>query len=178
MQPAVSPSRLLAATMPFIVAAVLVSGSCASDERGPTWVADSTAYVATLDRWLRDSAVVDSVTRTVDITELVAAIRTMVKAPQPLNEMPTVSCARRRIFWDHGSLAADAAMAKAQDSVIRLLGEKAFADATARTPASALVEGAPYGTCRGKRPEPLRSVGGTRLDAQDPRPMPPRGWPK
>jgi hypothetical protein len=162
-----------------VVAAVVLTDACDSSERRERWVADSTSYAARLGKWLRDSAVVDSVARTVDITEMVQAFHKLVTAPQPLDEAANVSCARLRIFWDYGSLAADIAGERARDSVKHLLGQKAFDDATARTPEHALVP-MPRGfsKCRGKEVEHRKSVGTTPLDTKEPRPLPPRGWPR
>src|SRR4051812_37568746 len=109
MQRLVSSSFRAASVTTFIVAAVVVPAGCDSQARRERWVADSTAYAASLGKWLRDSAVVDSVARTVDITELVTAYTNLVKAAQPLDEVPKVSCASSRVFWDYGDLAADVA---------------------------------------------------------------------
>jgi hypothetical protein len=162
----------------MIVVAAVVAASCDSNRRGKTWVADSTAYVASLDRWLRDSAVVDSVSRLVDLTELVAAYREMATGAEPAIGMKQVSCAQLRVSWDYGGLAAASALERANDSIKHLFGEKAFAEAVDRMGNYPSVGSDDFKRCRGKQPERRKSVGNTPLDTREPRPLPPRGWPR
>lgn len=164
-----------AATTVFVAAAALPV-ACGWAERRERWVADSTAYAVNLQKWLHDSAVVDSIARTVDITELVSAYTKLVTAAQPLDELPNVSCATTRVFWDYGDLAADVAAERARDSVVRLFGEKAFAQAAARAPGGSSTEMLHYSKCRGKEATHRKMLGTTPLDSRDPRPRPPRRW--
>jgi hypothetical protein len=155
-----------------------IATSCDSNGRSERWLADSAAYVTNLNQWLRDSVVVDSVARSVDITELVAAYRQVATGAQPAEGMAQVTCAQSRVFWDYGDLAAEAAVQRAHDSVEHLVGAKAFADAVARMPQSGAIEPPDYKKCLGKEPEHRKSLGSTRLDVRATRPIPPRGWPK
>jgi hypothetical protein len=151
--------------------ATVVTAGCGRphDEQ---WRADSAAYPAKLAVWLRDSAIVDSVSRTIDASELIAAYDAMVTAPNPLTLQPRVLCEHVRLTWDYGSLPTDAVAERARDSVARRHGRGVFDEAFRRTPERAVVEG-PGNQCRGTRERPLERVGQTSLEFKDPRPLPP-----
>jgi hypothetical protein len=97
--------RVWFAAASVVVAVAAVSG-CESQPRSETWRADSTAYVDRLAKWLRDSTVIDSVTRTVDLTELLLAYDAIVTARNPLTQQSRLDCAQLKVYWDHGALPA------------------------------------------------------------------------
>jgi hypothetical protein len=161
----------------ILLAAVAASG-CRSRPRDAQWRADSADYVANLSAWLRDSAVVDSITRSIDLAEFLASYEAMVKAPQPLLAHQRVLCERLRVSWDYGSVPAELAAGRARDRVKRVLGSEAFDEAFERTPRTGFVEAPSGAECKGKRDRPLEVIGATSLQIRNPRPIPPRGWPK
>jgi hypothetical protein len=161
-----SPARTVAVLW---VATVLAVGCGRPHDK--QWRADS-AYHAKLASWLRDSAVIDSVSRTIDASEMIAAYDAMVTAPNPLLLQPRVLCEHVRLAWDYGSLPTDAVAERARDSVMRRRGRDAFGEAFRRTPERAVVEG-PDNHCRGTRERPLERVGQTSLEFKYSRPVPP-----
>ena len=164
----------------LVVAAVgtVIFYSVRPPSRGPTFAADSAVYVEKLARYTRDSMVIDSIARTIDVSELYRLTSEMLRAQSPMPWRRMQGCELWRLKWDHGIAPTEVAGVWVEDRLTKLLGPKVFEDMLRRMPQTGVIsEGDDYIKCRGNRPERLKALGTTSLDVQPWAPIPPRGWP-
>jgi hypothetical protein len=117
-----APVRLL--PVGLLILAALASG-CPSAEPDPPpsspaidpWRRDSGAYEAALAIWLRDSAVVDSVSRTVDTDSLYRLYRRLLTDPNPAPLVQEIACEEWRLRRRYKPLPFEAAERRMLDTV-------------------------------------------------------------
>lgn len=85
----------------------------------PEWLRDSTKYVADSAKFVRDSFVRDSISRTVNTDSLYRLYRRMLAAADPVPVMAMVGCELGRLSWTYGGLPVDAAVARMEDTLWR-----------------------------------------------------------
>lgn len=109
----------------WLVVFAITSG-CQSGETGTRalppqapgeWQRDSAAYDAALAIWLRDSAIVDSVSRTIDTDPLYRLHRRMLHDSTPAAVVPEIACERWRIGRRYRALPAIEAERRMMDTV-------------------------------------------------------------
>jgi hypothetical protein len=81
------------------------------------WQRDSAAYEGALAMWLRDSAVVDSVARTINTDSLYRLYRLMLHHPNPGAVMPEIACEEWRIRRRYRALPAIEAERRMKDTL-------------------------------------------------------------
>lgn len=162
----------------MVVATVLVA--CASPvprETAAQRQADSVRYTAQFAQWLIDSATVDSVKRTMDISELVTAYLMFAKASNPYGELSHLTCASERLGWDYGEIMRLAAVEMALDTVRKRMGPDALDYANHRMPRSGFFdEPIDRPECQGKRATMLLKIGQTSFEIKPGPPVKPLWW--
>jgi hypothetical protein len=112
--------RLLALLVVVVIASGCESGeteSAPSPQVIDPWQRDSAAYEGALAMWLRDSAVVDSVSRTINTDSLYRLYRLMLHHPNPGAVMPEIACEGWRIRRRYRALPAIEAERRMKDTV-------------------------------------------------------------
>jgi hypothetical protein len=166
--------------IPTVVLA-LASLGCRSRQAGErVGPADSlpadSAYASRLARWLRDSVVLDSVTRLVNTDSLFRLYRRALEPGQvTVALVQEVSCEEERLAIGHESIPAQRAIQAVRDTVYRDHGIRdGFRYFASRAPAEGVIEGG-RGRCGPYPPRAPRVIGTTHLDTElGPRPRPPR----
>ncbi|HKN67881.1 MAG TPA: hypothetical protein VJW73_16470 [Gemmatimonadaceae bacterium] len=69
------------------------------------WASDSADYVRRLDRWLRDSTVIDSIVRTINTDSLRSLYRAAWTLPQAAPAVQEIVCEQARLALKHGHAA-------------------------------------------------------------------------
>src|SRR6478672_3750071 len=82
------------------------------------WLHDSVAYHQRLAQWLRDSIVVDSVSRTVPTDSLQHLFRTLLGSPDPAPVLQEIDCEQFRLSWRYGSLPVMDAVQRMLDTTL------------------------------------------------------------
>jgi len=160
------------------LASAIGFGGCAAPRRTPTgpqlqqWVTDSVANETRLSRWLRDSTVMDSLSRFVSTDSLYRLYRAMYVAQNPRIYVEPIMCLEFELVFHHGRAPAEVAMQRMKDSLWKP-GEGGLPSIERRMPSTAFFSmsdsicGGPVG-----RPAP-DTVAGTWLGYRFPRPVRP-----
>src|SRR3954464_354859 len=76
------------------------------------WTRDSAEYSVNLVRWMRDSALMDSISRTINTDSLYRLFHAALR-PQPMVPIVrAITCERNRLGARHGSIPARAAISR------------------------------------------------------------------
>jgi hypothetical protein len=78
---------------------------------------DSEHYAATLQQWLRDSTVIDSLSRLVNTDSLYRLNRAMLEARDPHDLIAPIDCEIFRLTTRHGTLPAEVAIDRMRDTL-------------------------------------------------------------
>jgi hypothetical protein len=81
------------------------------------WARDSARYRVELARWLRDSSLIDSLSRQVNTDSLYALGRAMLTAEDPHSLMQAIVCEHFRLAWLHGIRPAELALKRMSDTL-------------------------------------------------------------
>ena len=151
-------------TTAAVASLVLLLSGC---KQGQSGSADS-AYTARLNAWLRDSSVLDSITRTVSTDSLYRVYRRALEPAGTTRELvQQMYCQEVGLRARHGPIPAERAIKAMLDTVYRDLGtHDAYRTFMSGASASGSVDSRP---CSG-RANPVVKVGDTRLDLELPRP--------
>jgi hypothetical protein len=159
--------------------AATTAAGCQTGRAGPS--ADATAkFVRDSIKWVRDSVVIDSISRTINTDSLYHLYRAQLRAENPVPLEAAINCERTRIHWVYGSNAAKDAIDRMIDTVYGKSDEAAGRRVSARlgsmTPAE-MISVAPGQRVCGKTSQWGRmhpdSVNGTRLSGRTGRPTRP-----
>lgn len=159
----------------------IIALGCRSHQRGgrvefaDSLPADS-AYTSRLAQWLRDSVVLDSMTRLVNTDSLFRLYRRALEPGRvTVALVQQVSCEEERLAIGHESIPAQRAIRAVRDTVYRDHGIRdGFRYFASRAPAEGVIEGG-RGRCGPYPPRAPRIIGTTRLDTElGTRPRPPR----
>lgn len=175
--------RRVAELIGFVVGSILltcvgVAASTSDEARAPDAEAieriELASYEKALAAWLRDSTVVDSVSRTIDTDTLYALYRKMLTAPDPAAIYQEIACEEWRLSRRHHSLPTAAAVRRMMDTVWRRDEAELVRLMNARLPKPGHVS-AGHWSCgyRGEESGPAE-VNGTSLAFEKPRPVRPR----
>lgn len=121
-----TPSAL--ATYLLLVAVLPVSGACQRPQERPAerplsreqqakWTHDSAGYLTDSAKWVRDSIVRDSISRTINTDVLFRDSHRMLAAPDPNAVIGDVDCDRSRILWRYGAIPGEMAIRRMEDTV-------------------------------------------------------------
>jgi hypothetical protein len=139
------------------------------------WTADSSRYEVQLAKWIRDSTVVDSISRIINTDSLYRIMHATLKSAKPSTLLQAANCETDRLSRKYGQLPFDAAYARLKDTVWRGI-PKAEVDALdsrlANMSVGEMFESRFRPSLCGGGPL-LNSLGGTALDASAGRPAPP-----
>ena len=158
------------------VISTVVSTACHSQpgkERGARRRVDSaagdSAYWVVLRKWLRDSAVLDSMTRQVKTDNLYQLYRqALSRSGVTLDLMSAVACEELRLGIRYGAVPSDRAINAMLDTVYRDIGVKDALDYFAtRAPSEGKIETG-LSQCQPIPPAAPRLIGNTRLDTELP----------
>jgi hypothetical protein len=97
-------------------------GSSRSEESRPAGAQrryEDSLYQARLAAWLRDSAVIDSITRTVDTDSLYRLHRSALAADNPEPIYQQIGCEGDRLYLRYGGNAARIAIKRMRDAVYK-----------------------------------------------------------
>ena len=155
-----------------------VSTKCAPASRAPSalqlqqWVADSAAFAQRLSRWLRDSSVIDSLSRSVSTDSLYRLYRAMYAAKNPETYVAPIGCFESDLVWRYGRAPAQVAMHRMMDTVWKPGEGDGLKAIERRMPATSFFSDSTCGRPTGRRlPD---TVAGTWLGYRLPRPTPPK----
>lgn len=157
--------------------------ACQAGPRHPTpaaqirWSQDSAAYVRASAKWVRDSVVRDSISRTINTDSLYRLYHRMLNATDPVPVMLLVNCERGRLTWTYGLEPALHALQRMQDTLWRA-GERGLASRMwdriqNMSVAEMADQGVSPGKCGWKSPA-RRAYDGTDLSTIGDRPQSPR----
>jgi len=110
---------------PGLAILVAIASGCesAQPEAAPVpqpvneWQRDSSAYDDALAIWLRDSAVVDSVARTINTDSLFRMYRRMLRDTNPAPIMQEIACEEWRLRRRYKALPSQAALRRMMDTL-------------------------------------------------------------
>jgi hypothetical protein len=175
--------RRLAEAIGFVVglsavAGVALAASGSEEARAPDaeeiYRVELASYEKALGAWRRDSAVVDSVSRTVDTDSLYRLYRALLTADDPAVAYEEIACEAWRIERRYHERPANAAVRRMLDTVWRSGDADALRELNGRFPAPKQVR-IEHSVC-GYPGEPVGppEVNGTSMTFEKPRPAPPR----
>lgn len=167
--------------IPAMLAASLSFSACQSPQGGETLVPRKSAivdsaYNARLTSWLRDSVVLDSMTRLVNTDSLYKLYRRALEPPGvTLALMTEVQCEEVRLEIRFGSIPGSRAIRAVEDTMYRDHGIRdGMGYFIAHAPREGVIETG-RSRCGPYPPAAPRAIGTTRLDTDLPqRPRPPR----
>jgi hypothetical protein len=107
-------SLITAAFVPIVISGC---GGRSSSDRGIDQSAEMKSYVAELERFKRDSVVIDSLSRLVDTDSLEKLTAAALSANDERPYRQEITCEYLRQSWRHGSLPAQAARARLRTSM-------------------------------------------------------------
>ncbi len=90
-----------------------------SVEAAARWSQDSANYVRDSIKWVHDSVVVDSISRTVNTDSLYQLNRAQLRAEDPIPLQRAIGCEMSRLYWVYGSNAAGDAYHRMLDTLYR-----------------------------------------------------------
>jgi hypothetical protein len=114
--------RLWPFGLPILVA-IVIGCESAEPEAAPLpqpvneWQRDSSAYDEAVAIWLRDSAVVDSVARTINTDSLFRMYRRMLNDTNPAAKMQEIACEEWRLRRRYQTLPSTAAQRRMMDTL-------------------------------------------------------------
>jgi len=158
-------------SVPIVVLALASPGCRSRQTSERVGLADSlpgdSVYASRLARWLRDSVVLDSMTRLVNTDSLFRLYRRALEPGQvSLEVLQEESCEEERLYIEHGSVPAKRAIRAMRDTVFRDHGIRdGMRYFISRAPAEGVIEGG----ARRCGPYPPRApdfIGATRLDTE------------
>ena len=132
---------------------------------------DSVAYEQQLAAWLRDSAVIDSIARTIDTDSLYRVHRSALTADNPEPVYQQIACEGDRLYIRHGTIAAELAIARMRDTLWKPGEEDEVRRMRARLPR--VVELSTEHCQPYTGPKAPKRIGDTPLNTRAPRPMRP-----
>jgi hypothetical protein len=148
-----------------------------SPAQGP-WAQDSARYATVLTKWVRDSVVRDSISRTINTDSLYRLYHRMLHAADPVPVLFRVTCEADRLLWTYGGIPGTAALKRMSDTLYAPDEVEAAKQVMLRLQRMSPQELATTGTsparCGGWGPRHPNFVDGTALDAMTDRPRPPR----
>jgi hypothetical protein len=117
-------------TRPRIVTALIlaaVTGAACQTSPAPRptvdaaarWSQDSANYVRDSIKWVHDSVVVDSISRTVNTDSLYRLNRAQLRAEDPIPLQRAIGCEMSRLYWVYGPNAAGDAYHRMLDTLYR-----------------------------------------------------------
>jgi hypothetical protein len=129
------------------------------------WTRDSATYAATLNKWLRDSAVIDSLSRLVNTDSLYRLYRRMlVPTTDSGAVLNAIACEGERLGVRHGSLPSRDAIDRMLDTLWQGLDPKRI-EVLEAYPGRPIIVSTATG-CPITGPEAPREVAGTSLDTR------------
>jgi len=152
---------------------------CRSGQTGspPTGRAPSnadTSYQVALKQFLRDSTVIDSLSRLVPTDSLYHLYRAVLVASDPTIVMQQIKCEEFSLRWHYGSLPARDAIARMRDSVYKRNEQELVKRVEERFPEAGMFIVSPK-DCGVTGPRAPRGVNGTSLSTRAIiRPPPPK----
>jgi hypothetical protein len=159
-----------------ILAALAVACESRPQDVGSATSADSAiddpSYQAALQKWQRDSIVLDSVTRRVNTAELYPLYRKALdRTGTTIQLLTDIQCEESRLIYTYGKVPAYRAVKAMQDTVYADIGvTDGQGYLLARAPREGVVE---IGSnCKSLPGDVLKAVGQTRLDEEFPKPRP------
>lgn len=87
-------------------------------QQDAAWKRDSTRYVQESTKWVRDSIVRDSISRTINTDSLYRTYRRMLDAADPVPLMGLIYCEGARLAWRYGAIPAVAATERMEDTLV------------------------------------------------------------
>jgi len=121
-----------------VVTTVAVAASRADDLRAPDaeaiYQVELASYDKAVAKWLRDSAVIDSISRAIDTDSLYGLYRQMLDAPDAAVAAQAVACEEWRLARLYQPLPATAAVRRMRDTVWRAGDSSALRLLTQRLP--------------------------------------------
>jgi hypothetical protein len=166
---------------PGAIAALVLGGSLACHDHDETtraadaarrWTAESAYYESRLARWLRDSAVIDSIARTVDDDSLRSLYRQLVATETPAPILQAILCEQTRLADLHGYNALGVVGRRVRRAELGPDPAAAMRRVEDKLPTMLFhVTGGPCGEPGPRGPD---SVGSTSLRQERPRPSPPQ----
>lgn len=108
---------LAAMTSAVLSARCATAGHGSAAGQSQQWLADSAAYETRLSRWLRDSVVIESLSRSVSTDSLYHLYRAMYVAQNPRVYVEPIMCFESDLVWRHGRAPAEVAMRRLMDTL-------------------------------------------------------------
>jgi hypothetical protein len=87
--------------------------------RATQWSKDSAKYVQDSTMWVRDSVVIDSISRTINTDSVYRLRRAQLHADDPVRIQGLIECESYRLHWVYGSNAAEDARRRMSDTLYR-----------------------------------------------------------
>lgn len=148
----------------------------AADAAG--WARDSAKNYPALVKWLRDSVVRDSVSRMINTDSLYRLHLVEAHAANPIPIVGKALCEQARLSFVYGSLPAEAAVKRMEDTLTRVVDKKDRERIDARLGHLSVDEQMSLGIGRAKcgdwGPVGPTSINGTELDEATGRPLRPK----
>lgn len=138
-----------------------------------SWASDSAEYIRRLDRWRRDSIVIDSIVHTINTDSLRSLYRAVWNLPHAAPALQELVCEQARLARRFGDVAAGIAQDRVQQQEWGTDQKQIDRHLDQRMPASGTVE-ISNERCHLTGAQAPESVQSTSLKFASPRPVPPR----
>ena len=177
----VSSCRSLFPMFSFIVVTASKPSACRRPEAAHVlsaseqarWASDSAEYVRRLDRWRRDSLVIDSIVQTINTDSLRSLYHAVWNLPQAASALQELVCEQARLARRFGRVAEGIAQETVQRQEWGTDQKQIDRHLDQRLPSSGTVE-ISNERCHLSGARAPDSLNGTSLNLASPRPVPPR----
>lgn len=139
----------------------------------PGWASDSADFTRRLDRWQRDSTVIDSIVHTINTDSLRALYRAAWTLPQAALAVQEIVCEQARLARKYGHAAVGIVQRTIEREEWDADQQKIDRHMALRLPAAMALE-LSNERCHLTGPLAPDSLNGTPLNVSSPRPIPPR----